>query len=154
MHASLIRAAVVSTLAASTLTAQSGTDWNTVKALAPGTQIRMETAPRKVSGQLLSVSDEAIVVRSGGREDSVRRSEVTRIAVKKPGHRKRNVLIGLGVGAGAGLGIALAVNSCHGIGCIDSGVIEAAAPPILAVLGAIVGAIIPTGGWREIYRIP
>jgi len=148
------RAAAALVLAACTLPAQSTANWNAVKALAPGAQIRMEAAPRTMTGQIRSATDDAIVLLSGAGEETVMRSQVTRIAVKKPGHRKRNVLIGLGVGGGVGLGIGLAAKSCSGFGCIGAGDVEAGAPPILAALGAIVGAVLPTGGWRDIYYLP
>jgi hypothetical protein len=111
----------------------------------------MEAAPRNMSGQIQSVSDDAIVLRDAAGEETVMRSQVTRIAVKKTGHRKRNVLIGLGVGAGVGLGIGLGASSCKGFGCLGAEIVEVGAPPIFAILGAIVGAVFPTGGWHDIY---
>lgn len=147
-----VRSATLLVLAAGTLLAQSAADWNVVKGLAPGTQIRTEAAAHKVSGQVESVGDDAIVVRTGAVRETATRSQITRVAVKKPGHRKRNILIGTGVGAGLGLGVGLAAKSCTGIGCIGSTAVEAGAPPVFAALGAIVGAVLPTGGWRDIYR--
>jgi len=141
-------------LAASVLSAQSVTDWGVVKALAPGTQVRVQGA-RKVTGRVQSASEEAIVVRSGAREEQVARAQVARIAVKKRSHRGRNTLIGLGVGAGAGLGLGLAercTGNCFSV--IPNGAIVGAGVTAGAVLGTVIGAVIPTGGWREIYRSP
>ena len=49
-------------MAASTLAAEAATDWNAVKALGSGTAIHLEAAPRKLSGQVQSVNDDAIEV--------------------------------------------------------------------------------------------
>jgi hypothetical protein len=146
--------AAIFVLAASTLAAQSAADWSAVKALAPDARIRVETPSRKVTGQIQSVSDDAIVLRSDAGGETVMRLQVIRIAAKKAGHRGRNVLIGLGVGGGVGLGVGLSARSCKGLGCLGSTAVEAGAPPIFALLGAIVGAVIPTGGWRDIYYAP
>lgn len=152
MSTSQTRAAAIFVLAVSTLAAQSAADWNTVKALAPGTQIRLQAPPRKLAGKIRSVTDDTLVLQSGAGEQTVMLSQITRIEAKKTSHRKRNVLIGLGVGAGIGLGIGLAARSCSGFGCIGHTAVEAGAPPVFAVLGALVGAVLPTGGWRDIYR--
>ena len=106
------RAAAVLVLAVTTLLAQPSADWNVVKALTPGTRIHVEVRPRTVSGQVRSVSDDAVVLQSGAGEETIARSQVSRLAVKQRGHRKRNVLIGLGVGVGAGAGIAVDASTC------------------------------------------
>jgi hypothetical protein len=61
------------------------------------------------------------------------------------------VLIGLGIGAGAGGVLAIAASTCNGFGCIGAIAIEAGAPLTFGAIGALVGALIPAGGWREIY---
>jgi len=141
-------------LAAVTLSAQSAAqfnDWNTVKALAAGVEIRVETGSRKTAGRFQSATDDTIVLRSGSGDQSIARSDVRGIAAKKPGHRKRNVLIGLGVGAGAGAGIAISASHCTGF-CVGSSAVEAGSVPLLAGIGALIGWIIPTGGWNDVYR--
>jgi hypothetical protein len=140
-------------LTASILAAQPAADWNIIMKLPPGEQVRVEATSRKLNGQLQSVSDDMIVVRSGAGEETLMRPEVTRIALKKPGHRKRNTFVGLAAGAGLGLAIALvSTRTCAFAACFDEGTVMAATPPAVAGLGAVVGAAIPTGGWREIYR--
>ena len=146
-----IQAVAVCVLVASTLVAQSA-DWNVVKSLAPGTQIRIEIGPGKLRGQLRSVSDDAIVLSSNAGEETAMRSQVKRVAVKKVSHRKRHVLIGLGIGAGAGAVLTIAASACHGFGCIGAVAFEVAAPLTFGAMGALVGALIPAGGWREIYN--
>jgi len=144
-------------VAASMLSAQSVTEWSAVKALNPGARIRVETAPRKLSGEFRSASDDALVLRAGAGEETVVRSQVTRIAVRKPGHRKRNAIIGLGVGAGVGLGVGAAARShCTGfcINPVSNGVVVGAGAAAGGLVGVVVGAIIPTGGWRDLYHAP
>jgi len=144
-----IRALVLLLLSSLALPAQPA-DWAVVKLLAPGTQVRVEAGHRR-SGPILSVTDEAIVLRSGGQEQTFTRAQVTRVDVKKRGHRKRNALIGAAAGAGAGAGLAAAAASCGG-DCIGSQAVEIGAPIGLGLIGAAIGAVIPTGGWRELYR--
>jgi hypothetical protein len=144
--------ALILVLTVSTLAAQPATDWGAVRAIAPGTTIRADTAPQKWTGEIESVTEDAIVLRSKAGEQTLMRSQILRVGVKKPGHRKRNALIGLGVGAGAGAGVAIAVHSCQGLSCLGSEIIEIAAPVILILAGVLVGALLPTGGWRFVYQ--
>ncbi len=144
-------------VAAATLAAQSTADWSAVMALPPGARIRVEAPPRKLSGRLLSAAADAIVVRSGAREERVARSQISRLDARRNSHRKRNVLIGIGIGTGAGLGLGLAARtSCTGfcISPVSNGVVVGAGIAAGALVGGIVGAVLPTGGWREVYRSP
>ncbi len=126
--------------------------WNLVRALPAGTEVRIVAGPLTVRGKIDRVTDDTLALTSGKGQEMFTQQEVSRVSVKKPGHRKRNTLIGLGVGAGAGLGIGLAASSCTGLGCIGSRAVEVGAPLALAVVGTAIGAVIPTGGWREVYR--
>lgn len=75
-----------------------------------------------------------------------------RVSLKKNGHRMRNALIGLGVGAGVGVGVGAAADTnCTGL-CFGGNFGKAIFTPLGAVAGVLVGALIPTGGWREIYK--
>jgi hypothetical protein len=70
----------------------------------------------------------------------------------------RNALIGTGIGAGAGLAIGAAAD--HGSNCSQTSfgcivppkVGKEALTPLGAIVGAIIGAVLLTGGWHEIYR--
>jgi len=150
-----MRVFVLLALGAAVLAAQPVTDWNAVRALGPGQRIRVETTPRAIQGEFRSAGEERIVLRSGAGEETVERSRVTRVAVKKPGHRKRNALIGLGVGIGAGLAIGAAVRNrgCTGfcIQPVSNAVILGAGATAGGLIGVVAGAVIPTGGWRDIY---
>jgi hypothetical protein len=81
------------------------------------------------------------------------RDEVSLVSAKKPGHRKRNALIGLASGAGAGLIIGVAArNGSGGLGPNLDNVVTAGMTVAGALVGSIVGVLIPTGGWREVYK--
>lgn len=126
--------------------------WNSVQALPSGTEVRIAAGARTVRGKIDRTTDDALALTSAKGQEMFTQQEVSRVWVKKPGHRKRNTLIGLGVGAGAGLGVGIAASSCSGFGCIGSRAVEIGAPIGFAVVGAAIGAVIPTGGWREVYR--
>ncbi len=128
------------------------TSWNSVQALPAGLEVRIAAGARTIRGRIDRVSGEAIAVTSGKGQEMFSQQEISRVSVQKQGHRKRNALIGLGVGGAAGLGVGLAASSCGGFGCIGAGAVEIGAPIAFAVVGTVVGAVIPTGGWREVYR--
>ena len=96
--------------------------WPAVAALKPGTEIRVDTTAGTIKmrgrqGVLRSVSDDTLIFtpsKKGSQgEVTISRQDVTRLSVKKQGHRTRNTLIGAGIGGGAGLGIGLA-SRCAG----------------------------------------
>ena len=129
-----------------------GQDWSSVKALAPGTDVRV-TAARTVRGTLQSVTDDSLIVNSGKGLETLARQEIARVSVKeRGGHRGRNTLIGAAVGAGIGVGIGAAIGRCKGFCVVSQGDIIGVTAGALAAVGAIIGVIIPTGGWRDVYR--
>ena len=123
-------------------------DWDVVKALRPGAEVRV-TAARPIRGTDQSATDDSFIVNSRKGPERFARQEISRLSVRQPGHRKRNVLIGTAVGAvvGAGLGF-WCLKACFG----SAGEIFAATTASVAGTGAIIGAGIPTGGWRDVYR--
>ena len=141
-------ALIMATAAAQTTSAT----WNSVQKLPAGTEVRVAAGARTVRGKIDRVTDDALTMTSGKGQEMFTQQEVSRVWVKKPGHRKRNTLIGLGIGAGAGLGVGLSAASCSGFGCIGADAVEIGAPLAFAVVGTAIGAAIPTGGWREVYR--
>ena len=145
-------AAVVLLLAAAVAAQTNASSWDTVKALAAGTDVRVMDGSRTVNGKIERVTDEAIVVTSAKRQESFRQQDVTRVSLKKSGHRRRNALIGLGVGAGVGFGVGVAADaSCTGF-CFGGNFGKAIFTPMGAIAGVLVGALLPSGGWREIYK--
>ena len=138
---------LVATVAAQT----NASNWNAVKALTAGTDVRIKTGSRTVSGKLERVTDETIVVNSGKGSGMFTQQEVTRVSVKRNSHRGRNSLIGFGVGTGAGLGIGAAkAAGCNDIAC---GPVNTALGGVIgAVGGTIAGAVASGSDWREIYK--
>lgn len=134
------------------LTAQ---NWTDVKALTPGTVVRVSAGSKTMTGSVQSITDESLFLNSGKDRKTFSRQEVTRLSVKKHSHRARNSLIGLAVGAGTGAAIGAATyKTCTGL-CILSesrGIDAGAGALVFGILGALVGALVPTGGWREIYH--
>jgi len=129
-------------------------NWDNVKALVPGTQVLVApNQPRTVKGKIEAVTDDSIVVKTGQGRETLRRPEVEWLSVKIS-RRKKHVLSGLKWGAviGAGIGGAATAICLATYGdreClifIPGGALDAAG------LGALFGAVMPGGEWREIYR--
>ena len=140
---------------AGTLSAQPNlTDWNTVKALTTGADVRVTTGSRTVRGRILRTSDEGLVIGLGKSQEMFPQREVKRVLLRGDSHRGRNSLIGLGVGAVVGAIIgAAAHNDCNGCWFETSRGGDAAGGAILlGGTGAAVGALIPSRSWLEIYR--
>jgi preprotein translocase subunit YajC len=151
-----IRAAAFLFIFALAAAAQSpAQSWNEVKALAAGTSVRISAGLHTISGQLQEVTDDSIAVESGKKQQAFRLQDVTRVSVKKDAHRGRNTLIGLGAGVAIGATVgAISHKDCTGF-CIfytTRGQDAAIGAAVFGVIGTAVGALIPTGGWREIYR--
>ena len=147
----VIRAAAVLGLSLAAAAPAAAQSWNNVKALSMGTEVRILAGARTISGPVQSVTDDSLVVNSAKGQEMLTRQEVTRLSARKNGHRGRNALIGLGIGAGAGLGIGAAADNCQGLFC-GSSLGKAIFTPLGAVAGLLVGAVIPTGGWRDVYK--
>ena len=147
------RLAAVLVLMAATVAAQiSLPDWETVKLLSTGTEIRIVTGSRTVRGDLIRATDDTLVVASGKGQETFAHQQVSDVSIRKKEHRARNMLIGLGVGAGTGA-VAGAIDdaNCHGFLC--GGHLSTTVGGVLgALVGTIVGAVWPSGGWREIYK--
>ena len=115
--------------------------------------MRIAVGPRTVRGIVDRITDGGLTVTSGKGSEMFTQQVVSRVAIRKPGHRKRNALIGLGIGAGAGLGVGLAArNGPGGVGPNLDGAVTAGMTVAGAFAGTIVGVLIPTGVWREIYK--
>lgn len=130
-----------------------------MKSLKGGTEVRVAAVSRDVRGQLQSVSDDVIVINSGKGQEMLTRQEVTRVSVKGDSHRLGNTLMGAAVGAGAGIGLGYGVThesgctgSCASIFEPKSGVAVGAGGVGLGVVGALIGAVLPTGGWHQGYK--
>jgi hypothetical protein len=147
-------AATLLTLAAATMSAQSNrTDWNAVKALTARTEVRITAGSRTVSGAIDRITDDTLAITAGKGQEMFDRQQVSSVSTKKPGHRMRNALIGLGAGTGAGLGIGLGIRAHPDqLHIVSTSAVVGGSAAAGAVIGTLVGAVIPTGGWREIYK--
>jgi len=135
---------------------QSSTNWEAVKALAPGTEIRIAPkGPGNVKGKVETVTEDSILVQSGKRKQTVLRADILWIDVRvsrRKKHIARSTKTGAIVGAGIGLGFGLLCSAAVGS---DGAVCYIAVPVgagLYAGLGAAIGVISPAGEWREIYR--
>jgi proteasome assembly chaperone (PAC2) family protein len=151
-----VRLAAMLVLVAAIAPAQTkNTDWNTVKALATGANVRITTSSRTVGGSVLRVTDDSLVLAAGKSQEMFTQQEVKRVLLRGDSHRGRNSLIGLGGGAAIGLIIGAATHKdCTGF-CIlytSRGTDMAAGAAVVGGIGAAVGALIPTRSWLEIYR--
>jgi hypothetical protein len=124
--------------------------WENLKQLAPNEQVRIVLNEAKsYRGEFQGVSDGAIVVRVATGIRTFVKENVLRVSTKGAAHLRRNVLIWAAVGFGAGttiVAVACLSNDCKG-----------AVAPILgatvgAPVGALVGFVMPTGGWHDVYR--
>ena len=132
-------------------------NWDNLQQLAPGDNLRIVLNDAKsYKAKLESVNDNAIVVRLASGEQTFPRETVLRVSTKGRSHRGRNALIGLAAAAGTGVivGVAspeLGQGTCGRGSCVDAGMVAA-----LAVwgagIGSVMGAVIPTGRWHDVYR--
>lgn len=145
------RIVVILFLGAATLLADA--DWGAVKALTAGTRIRITMATSTASGQLDSVTDDALTFAAGKSHQTIHREQISLVSVRTPGHRRRNTLIGLAAGAGVGLGVGVASRSSpNQLHFVSNSAVIGLAVAAGALIGTAIGAIIPTGGWREVYK--
>jgi hypothetical protein len=130
-------------------------EWNVVQQLTSGQEVKVvlkDGGSRR--GSFESANDTGVVIRAGKGEQTLSRDQIVRLLVKGKSHRGRNVLIGAGIGAGAGLGAGAAIdNDCSKTSIVCTGNKgKAILTPVFGLLGAGIGALIPSGGWREVYR--
>ncbi len=130
-------------------------DWAGVKALSPGTEVRIKLVESgAIDGRVESATETALIVDSGKGRQSVDRQQVMRVSVRTRARRKRSLLIGLAVGAAGGLafgGAAAAV--CEGSLCGGHGVaLVAGSVAGAAIIGSLIGTAVAHRGWHDIYR--
>ena len=131
-------------------------NWVNLNQLVAGSEIRVTLATGKtMRGFVQRVTPESLAINATTSQETLSRQDVRRVALKRPGHRGRNTLIGLAIGTGAGLAVGVGVDS-QSRGQYDlfpnSG--KAVLSPLGALVGTVIGVALPTGGWREVYRGP
>jgi hypothetical protein len=130
----------------------SQSNWGNLKQVVPGQQIRIVLNDAKsYTGQFQSASDEGLVVSTGGTDQTFERQNVLRVSTKGASHRGRNALIGAGIGGGFGAAVGGASDPKQEV--LPGGAVAAAALGVVfGATGAVVGAVIPTGRWHDVYR--
>jgi len=130
------------------------TSWNNLKKAKAGQEIEIVlNDAMSYKGTLISWSDAGVVAHVSTGEMMFTRSEVMRVARHKPGHRLRHTVVAAGIGAAfGGIYDASCGNSYACPSRRDKKVVLAS---VTAGLGALVGAVLPSGkGWEVIYRRP
>ena len=141
------------------LVAQSRTNWDSVKQLGAGQEIRIVlTDGVEVRGVFLSATDDVLTFATPKSQEALTRIMVAKVFSRGKKHGWRNFLIGFGAGAGGGLivGAITDAKTCQPtpfLGCfLGPNIGKVVFTPLGALVGGIVGALLPTGGWRDVYR--
>jgi hypothetical protein len=130
-------------------------NWANLNQLVAGSEIRVTLATGKtMRGFVQRVIAESLAINATTSQEMLSRQDIRRVALKRPGHRGRNTLIGLAIGTGAGLAAGAGVDSqaSHSDWFPYAG--KAVFTPLGAIIGTVVGVALPTGGWRDVYRAP
>jgi hypothetical protein len=128
--------------------------WDNLSQLAPGSEIRVVRAGGgTLRGFLQGATADSLAINATTSQETLLRPDIKRIELKRNGRRGRNALIGLLIGAGGGLAAGAAADHSSPDSWFPN-IGKAILTPLGAIVGTIVGMVIPTGGWREIYRAP
>jgi len=142
-------------LTATALVTTAAADWDSLNQLAQGSEILVTLATgRTLRGFLQRVTPESLEINATASQEKLSRQDVRRVALKRPGHRGRNTLIGLAIGTGAGLGIGAGVDASRRPDDWFPNAGKAVFTAMGAVVGTVIGVAVPTGGWRDVYRAP
>jgi hypothetical protein len=128
-------------------------DWNNLKTLKPGQQIRIVLNDNKLyQGEFQALNDEGITLRHAPGEQTFARKDILRISsyhgVKT--HLVRNILIGAAIGGALATPLMLANHNPHNSWWNSS----AWVPGVFVPGGAGIGAAVTTAGWHKVYRAP
>jgi hypothetical protein len=100
------------------------------------------------------LTPESLAINATTSQETLSRQDIRRVALKRPGHRGRNTLLGLAIGTGAGLAAGAGVDAQAGHGDWFPYAGKVVFAPLGAIIGTVVGVALPTGGWRKVYRAP
>jgi hypothetical protein len=130
-------------------------NWANLNQLVPGSEIRVTLATGKtLRGFVQGVTPESLSINATTSQETLSRQDIRRVALKRPGHRGRNTLLGLAIGTGAGLALGAGVDSQARPDDWFPNAGKAVFSPLGALLGTVIGVALPTGGWRDVYRAP
>jgi hypothetical protein len=123
--------------------------WDNLQRLSPGDDIRVVLNDKKsYRAKFQQATEDRLTVRLATGEQSFAKEDILRVSVKGGSHRLQNAAIGLGIGVGLGLAIAAKDSNDSEAQNIDL----AFGVPLAGAGGAAVGALLPSSGWREVYR--
>src|ERR1035437_7766928 len=115
-------------------------NWVNLNQLVAGSEIRVTLATGKtMRGFVQRVTPESLAINATTSQETLSRQDIRRVALKRPGHRGRNTLIGLAIGTGAGLAVGVSVDS-QSRGQYD--LFPNSGKAVLSPLGALVGTAI------------
>jgi len=124
--------------------------WDGLKQLRAGDKIEViDQTLKSYRGTFVSVSDEAISLRSKKDSFTVERANVLRVSVLDSGKRTRYMLLGAAIGAGAALAITVPIQVTNSNEGNSAAGIMAGATAGAAGAGLAIGS---TMGYRTIYR--
>src|ERR1039457_6677598 len=87
-------------------------NWANLNHLVTGAEIRVTLANGKtLRGFMQRVTPESLAVNATTSQEMLSRQDIRSVALKRPGHRGRNTLIGLAVGTGVGLAAGAVADS-------------------------------------------
>jgi hypothetical protein len=150
----LWRAVLAAALAATAVAqpAKPIANWANLNQLVPGSEIRVTFATgRTVRGLVQSVTPDSLAINATTSQETLSRQDIRRVSLKRPGHRGRNLLIGLAIGTGAGLVVGAVADSQTSL---FPNLGKEVFTPLGLVVGTLIGVALPTGGWRDVYRAP
>lgn len=139
-------------------------NWDDLKSLTRRDEIRVVMNDLKsYQGEFESLSDEGITLRTKSTgEQTLARKDVFRVSQNiGEDHRTRNTALGMFIGGVAGLVIGMAPyykerNCTEGpafnCGYPPNAHLLEVLTPVGAVAGGFIGAVLPTGGWHDLYR--
>jgi hypothetical protein len=128
-------------------------NWDTLKGLAPGEEIKIAVKNGKSeTGTLRGVTEDGIVLRLTAENRLFDRQSISAVFTKHEGHRARHALIGVLAGAGAGLAIGAVSDARDPNNWILPDIGKAFFTPAGALVGAAVGGLLPSGSWRKLYE--
>ena len=125
------------------------TDWSNLRPLVQGEEIRVVLNDGKsFRARFETFSEEAMVVSVATGREALARKDVLRVSTQGTPHVRWNIAIGMVVGAAAGAG-AVAL-TCRHTDC--TGPVVGIGALFGIPVGALVGGVMPTGGWHDVYR--
>src|ERR1035438_7946867 len=90
-------------------------NWANLNQLVTGAEIRVTLVNGKtLRGFMQHVTAESLAINATTSQETLFRQDIRRVALKRPGHRGRNTLIGLAIGTGGGLDAGAGVDSQRG----------------------------------------